>query len=144
MSRRAQLVIAVAVAMIVAGAAWATGTGDDPARVAGDWDYRTRSNCGSVVGVGSVRFTWSSESRTYDERGHVYWSDSGNTISWWGTNVFDAQTRQLTGVMHNTLGDRVDGRWQLEGQGPDRLVVRWNQTNGCVGEGIATRRVRAP
>jgi hypothetical protein len=46
--------------------------------------------------------------------------------------------------MHNTLGDRVDGRWQLEGQGPDRLVVRWNQTNGCVGEGIATRRIRAP
>ena len=26
-----------------------------------------------------------------------------------------------------------------EGEGPDRLVVRWTQTNGCRGLGIATR-----
>jgi hypothetical protein len=123
--------------------AGATGA-DDPARVAGQWDYRTRSNCGTVVGVGSVTFTWNTTTRTYDERGQVYWSDSGSRIAWWGTNVFDPQSRRLAGRMQNTLGDTVEGHWQLEGPGPDRLIVRWNQTNGCVGEGVATRPAQAP
>ena len=111
----------------------------DPANVAGNWDYRTRSNCGTVEGVGAVSFVWDAETSTYRENGYVYWSDSGSTIRWWGSDRYDASNRTLIGRVSNTLGDTVDHTWELEGPGPDRAVVRWNQTNGCRGEGIATR-----
>jgi hypothetical protein len=114
---------------------------DDPARVAGEWDYRTRSNCGTVEGVGKVSFTWNAAAGAYEERGFVYWADSGLTVHWWGRTRYDAARRRLDGRMRNSLGDSVDGGWQLEGPGPERLVVRWVQTNGCHGQGVA-RRIR--
>lgn len=115
----------------------------DPARVAGVWDYRTRSNCGGgTEGTGTVSFGWNPAAAGYDERGSVTWPHTGQTISWWGVTRFDPQTRELRGLMLNTLGDEVDGHWELEGPGPDRLVVRWQQTNGCTGIGIATRAAR--
>lgn len=40
--------------------------------------------------------------------------------------------------MANSLGDSVQSSWSIEGEGPDRLVATWRQTNGCVGQGIAT------
>lgn len=111
----------------------------DPARVAGSWTYRTRSNCGSVEGVGAVSFRWDPESRGYNERGHVFWSDSGTTIRWWGLVRYDSARRLLTGRGRNSLGDTVNANWRLEGAGPDRLVVEWAQANGCRGRGVATR-----
>lgn len=130
------LIVAV---LASADTAVATREHADPAGVAGEWNYRTRSNCGSVVGVGNVSFVWNADAGTYTEQGHVYWADSNSTIRWWGTDQYDPQARRLFGRMSNTLGDTVDGHWQIEGPGPDRLVVRWNQTNGCFGEGVATR-----
>ena len=109
----------------------------DPADIEGVWNYRTRSNCGTVVGVGRVTFKWNVRRGGYSERGRVYWSDSRTTIRWWGTVYHDASGRRVKGRLSNSLGDRVDGNWQI--QGPDRLVVRWKQTNGCRGTGIATR-----
>ena len=115
-----------------------TGAGD-PANIVGTWSYRTRSNCGPVEGVGEVSFAWNSTAGTYEERGFVYWSHSGRTIRWWGTVRFVPATRRLEGRIQNSLGDAVDAHWQLEGSGPDRLTVRWSQTNGCRGQGVATR-----
>ncbi len=115
------------------------GRPDDPAGVVGSWNYRTRSNCGPNEGVGAVSFTWDAQAGGYHERGHVYWSHSGRTIRWWGLVYYDATRRRLDGRTQNTLGDSVDAHWELEGAGPDRLVVRWNQTNGCHGLGVATR-----
>jgi hypothetical protein len=109
----------------------------DPANVSGQWNYRTTSNCGTVEGVGNVAFVWNG--RAYRETGSVYWSDSGQTIRWWGDVRYDATARRLTGTHDNSLGDKVDGNWRLEGETPDRLVVEWDQTNGCTGIGIATR-----
>ncbi len=105
----------------------------------GSWQYRTRSNCGSVEGVGKVSFVWNEGTRTYRERGWVYWADSGTTIRWWGRTTLSADGRQLRGRIENSLGDSVDGRWQVEGTPARSLTVRWNQTNGCRGTGIATR-----
>ena len=70
--------------------------------------------------------------------------DSGQTIYWWGPQRYDPSGRQLAGRNRNSLGDEVDGHWQLEGDGPDQLEVRWNQTNGCHGRGVATRAVTSP
>lgn len=111
----------------------------DPARVAGDWEYRTRSNCGRVEGVGRVSFTWDAAAGVYEERGHVFWADSGLTVRWWGPTRWDPARRRLEGRLRNSLGDEVEGGWQLEGAGPDRLVVVWEQTNGCRGIGVARR-----
>ena len=114
----------------------------DPARVEGRWDYRTRSNCGRVAGIGEVFLRWEAERQRYAERGYVYWTDSSNKIEWWGEDRHDSGGRLLAGRMKNSLGDSVESRWQLEGDGPGprRMVVRWQQTNnGCRGEGIATR-----
>jgi hypothetical protein len=74
----------------------------------------------------------------------VFWGDSGNTIYWWGHPRFDDQARRLVGRNQNSLGDFVDGGWSLEGDGPERLVVTWNQTNGCHGRGVASRSKVAP
>jgi hypothetical protein len=130
----------VALALAVANGHAAAREVRDPARIVGTWDYVTRSNCGSVEGVGSVTFTWDARRGVYQERGRVYWADSGSTIRWWGPKRWDPQARRLDGRSENSLGDTVDGYWDVEGAGPDRLVVRWTQTNGCVGTGIATRR----
>lgn len=111
----------------------------DPAKVAGLWTYRTRSNCGTVDGVGQLSFEWVKKEQHYYERGCVFWSHSGLTIYWWGKADFDSATRTLRGKNQNSLGDEVDGQWSLQGAKPDRLVVRWNQTNGCRGVGVATR-----
>jgi hypothetical protein len=113
---------------------------NDPAAVAGEWSYRTTSNCGSVVGTGEVRFAWDATAETYTEAGWVYWADSGARIDWWGHVRFDAATRSLHGEISNSLGDSVLAKWELEGAPPRRLTIRWVQTNGCVGEGVATRR----
>jgi len=86
-----------------------------------------------------VSFTWDGEAGGYHERGHVFWPHSGLTIRWWGLVRYDPVRRQLTGRVQNSLGDSVDAHWQLEGPGPDRLVVSWNQTNGCRGRGVASR-----
>jgi hypothetical protein len=120
-------------------AASTKGERGDPARVAGKWNYRTRSNCGTVEGVGSVSFEWNGRAGVYRETGDVHWSDSGSTITWWGDVRYHAADRHLRGTLDNSLGDKVDGDWRLEGERPDRLVVEWNQTNGCNGVGIATR-----
>ena len=139
-------VMPTVVAAVVALAGAGTGAareGRDPARIAGTWNYVTRSNCGSVEGVGRVTFRWDAQQGAYRETGQVYWADSGSTIRWWGPKRWDAQTRRLEGRTENSLGDTVEGHWAVEGPGPDRLVVRWTQTNGCVGTGIATRRARA-
>jgi hypothetical protein len=111
----------------------------DPARIAGRWQYRTRSNCGTTEGVGWVTFRWDPSRRLYVERGSVHWPDSGLTVTWSGTQRWDPANRRLSGRLSNSLGDSVDGLWEVEGAGPDRLVVRWNQTNGCHGIGEATR-----
>ncbi len=111
----------------------------DPAHIAGTWDYRTESNCGSA-GRGAVGFRWDAERSVYREDGSVTWPDTKLTIRWWGDSRFDATARTLSGSFDNTLGDKVTGTWLLEGDGPDRLVIEWNQTNGCHGQGIATRR----
>jgi hypothetical protein len=112
----------------------------DPARVEGTWPYRTYSNCGSVEGVGDVSFRWDAARRAYEERGHVYWADSGLTVRWWGWKTFDGERRALHGTTENSLGDSVTGAWSVEGGAPPaRLVVSWSQTNGCRGEGVATR-----
>jgi hypothetical protein len=116
---------------------------DDPAHVAGRWSYRTESNCGPVAGVGELLFRWDAADGRYDERGCVYWAHSHETIYWWGPQRYDAAGRSLAGRNRNSLGDEVDGHWQLEGDGPERLVVSWNQTNGCHGRGVATRASRA-
>jgi len=112
---------------------------DDPARVAGRWDYRTRSNCGRVSGIGEVFLRWEEGKQRYAERGYVYWTDSRSKIEWWGDERHDGDSRVLAGTMKNSLGDSVDSRWRLEGDGPERMVVRWKQTNGCQGVGTATR-----
>jgi hypothetical protein len=131
---------------LVLGTLWAAGSPVhavpprvDPAHVEGRWNYRTRSNCGSVEGVGQVTFRWDAGRRMYEERGSVFWSDSGTTIRWWGFTRYLPSKRRLEGQMHNSLDDDVDGRWALQGEGPARLVVRWSQTNGCTGTGVATR-----
>jgi hypothetical protein len=111
----------------------------DPANIEGTWPYRTESNCGKVPGVGEVSFAWDAETGKYAEKGYVYWADSKVTIRWWGDAGFDPRTRTLDVHTKNSLGDTVEGRWELEGAGPDRLVVRWSQTNGCKGLGVATR-----
>jgi len=111
----------------------------DPAHIAGTWQYRTRSNCGRVEGVGRVTWTWDAARGLYRERGSVYWADSGLTVRWWGFQRYDPESRRLSGRVSNSLGDTVDGWWRLEGDGPDRAVVEWNQTNGCHGVGTATR-----
>ena len=116
---------------------------DDPAHVAGRWTYRTESNCGRVAGVGELLFRWDADDGRYYERGCVYWADSHETIYWWGPQRYDATGRSLAGRNRNSLGDEVDGHWQLEGDGPEQLVVSWNQTNGCHGRGVATRPSRA-
>jgi hypothetical protein len=140
MCRARIAVLLLALAALPAGAGARPASGRDPASVDGTWDYRTRSNCGSVEGLGEVAFAWNDQTLVYDERGFVHWSDSGHTIRWWGTASFEPRTRRLVARVRNSLGDDVSSTWQLEGQGPDRLVVRWTQTNGCVGVGIATRR----
>lgn len=120
-----------------AGAA-AARSDADPARIDGTWSYETESNCGKVPGVGEVSFTWNASTGVYDEKGSVYWADSRSTIRWWGPATHDGG-RRLDARVKNTLGDTVDGAWELEGSGPDRLVTRWEQTNGCRGVGVATR-----
>ena len=115
-------------------------TADDPARVVGRWRYRTRSNCGRVEGVGEVSFEWQAASNSYAEAGHVYWADSGVTITWQARDHFDRDRRTLSGRASNSLGDTVEATWQLAGgPPPDRLAIVWTQTNGCTGEGTATR-----
>ena len=111
----------------------------DPASIAGTWQYRTQSNCGSVEGVGKLWFGWNAQRELYDERGMVFWADTGSTITWWGTARFDRRSRALRASVDNSLGDHVDSRWRIEGNPPARLIVRWTQTNGCHGVGIATR-----
>ncbi len=132
--RKVAIASAVALLLAIAGPEVIAGldaSAADPARVAGAWDYRTRSNCGGgTEGSGAVSFAWNPAEGGYDERGSVTWPHTGQTISWWGVTRFDPRTRELRGRMLNTLGDEVDGHWQLEGPGPDRLVVRWEQTNG--------------
>ncbi len=130
---------AVASASVAPGGAAAPVV--DPARIEGTWSYRTESNCGKVPGLGEVSFAWNAGDAAYDENGVVHWSDSGSTIRWWGSARHDAARRRLAGRMKNSLGDTVDGDWELEGEGPDRLVVRWVQTNGCHGTGVATRKL---
>jgi len=129
----------VAIAIAIAGPAAALGD-RDPAGIDGTWQYRTRSNCGSVEGVGKLWLGWDPEHQRYDERGMVYWSDSGLTISWWGTARYRAGTRELDARVDNSLGDRVQSTWRVVGDPPRRLVVRWSQTNGCHGVGVARRR----
>jgi len=136
------MVVALSIASVADEApAQHYGTPFDWAHVAGTWDYRAQSNCGRDMGVGAVTFTWNPSVGGYDELGHIRWPSSGRTIRWWGVVRFDVQSMRLVGRMRNTLGDEVDAIWELEGEGPDRLVVRWEQTNGCRGVGIATRRV---
>ncbi len=140
MARIAVPMLAALAALLAASShAHAVPPGPDPAHVAGRWNYRTRSNCGSVEGVGNVTFRWNSRRNAYEERGSVFWSDSGSTIRWWGYVRFSPRKHLLEGRLHNSLDDDVDGRWSLEGSGPARLVVRWTQTNGCTGVGVATR-----
>jgi len=111
----------------------------DPANIEGPWPYRTESNCGKVPGVGEVTFTWDASTSKYAEMGYVYWADSKLTIRWTGDARYEPATRTLAAHSSNSLGDTVDGTWEMEGAGPDRLVVRWSQTNGCKGVGVATR-----
>jgi len=135
-------VAALAVCLVVLGAAASAGAESDPpdpAGIAGTWQSRTESTCGSVEGIGKVWFGWSSAHGRYDDRGMVHWADSGSTIRWWGHARFDASTRRLRASVDNSLGDHVESTWEIHGDPPERLVVRWSQTNGCRGVGIATR-----
>lgn len=134
---------AVAIAAAVLVPAPATALGEvDPAGINGTWQYRTRSNCGSVEGVGKLWLGWDPERERYDERGMVYWSDSDLVINWWGTATFREHARELDARVDNSLGDRVRSTWRVIGNPPTRLVVQWSQTNGCHGVGIARRSFR--
>jgi hypothetical protein len=133
------LCVAITLVTLAAGSAHALGA-RDPAGIEGAWEYRTRSNCGSVEGVGKVAFVWNEGTRTYRETGWVYWADSGTTIRWWGPTTLSSDGRHLRGRIENSLGDHVDGHWEVDGSPANRLIVRWNQTNGCHGTGIATRK----
>ena len=87
-----------------------------------------------------MTFRWNAERRSYREDGDVTWPQTKLTIRWWGDAVFDATARTLVATVDNSLGDKVTGTWRVEGDGPDRLVIEWRQTNGCHGVGTAARR----
>jgi len=138
MPKLADLVIVLAVVGCDQGVRKPPAAAADPARIAGTWDYRTESNCGSA-GTGSVSFRWNSDRQLYREDGEVTWPGRDLTIRWWGDGDFDAKAHTLVATIDNSLGDKVTGTWRLEGDGPDRLVLDWQQTNGCHGVGTATR-----
>lgn len=135
-SRRAKIIAAAALCLLLAPAVAAAGPIDELG-IEGEWSYQTRSNCGAR-GRGAVRFRRLSEG-VYEERGWVYWPHNRLTVRWSGTVRFDPETGRLRGTVDNSLGDRVDADWRVVGRPAERLVVGWSQTNGCRGTGVATR-----
>ena len=141
--RRMRVVAALVSLLALLTVAWPSSSaalgGEDPARIEGTWMYRTRSNCGTVEGVGKLWLGWDPARQHYAERGMVHWADSGLTITWWGSARVDGSRRRLRARVDNSLGDRVESTWTIHGDPPERLELRWSQTNGCHGVGIATR-----
>jgi len=101
-------------------------------RIAGHWSYTVRTNeCNGGTGHGGVDFTPRAE-ETYTEVGYVVWPN-GSRIDWNGEMRPSHET-----TMSNSLDDTVQSRWFVDRE-RDQLVVRWRQSNGCSGVGIATR-----
>lgn len=114
----------------------------DLANIVGMWSYSTSSNCGGgTIGQGQVTVTWHRSTGLYVIGGWVQWPHTGQIIRWSGTARYDPGSREVQNSSSNSLGDQVRSTWRLEGQGPERLVTDWSQTNGCRGHGVASNRV---
>jgi hypothetical protein len=101
-------------------------------QITGHWSYVVRTNeCNVGLGRGGVDFTPRGQD-TYGEAGYVLWPD-GSRIEWRGEMRPSHET-----TLSNSLDDTVESRWFIDRE-RDQLVVRWRQSNGCSGIGIATR-----
>jgi hypothetical protein len=106
-------------------------------RIEGRWDYRVRTNeCNEGTGTGTLELV-ARGGDTYHETGRVRWPD-GTAIEWAGDLRYSRTARTFEATQLNSLDDAVESRWYVDRE-RGWLVMRWRQSNGCSGLGIATR-----